>query len=334
MWTRALEDRDPLDDPGPAAHWRPVTRRTVIVHYGLWLTWLLDRGELDGAATPGWRANAEHLSAWLQDLRARGLAPITIANHFRDLRDALRVMDPGFDLSALDHVLQRLQATAEPSRLKRASLVSPARLVDAAINEMRRQQAAQECCLSRRTAERFRDALMIAFLATRPVRLANLTGLDLGTSFSRCGDLYWCRFIAREMKDKEPLEFPMPKTLTTWVELYLGTHRPLLLRGTETTRLWISIRATPMEDNSIYYRVRHLTHRLVEKRLNPHLFRDCAATFIAEEAPEQVRIIARLLGHSTLATSEKYYNQANMLSAQKRYLDAIVGIRQPNEAGR
>jgi integrase len=89
-----------------------------------------------------------------------------------------------------------------------------------------------------------------------------------------------------------------------------------------------------MEDNSIYYRVRHLTRRLVEKRLNPHLFRDCAATFIAEEAPEQARIIARLLGQSTLATPEKYYNQANMLSAQKRYLDAIVGSRQPNEAGR
>jgi integrase/recombinase XerD len=332
-WSRALEDNDPLDDPGAAAHWRPATRHTVTTHYGLWLAGLRDAGHLDANASPTARVTNANLLAYLHALQAWDLAPITIANQFRDLREALRVMEPECDLCSLNRLLSRLYATAEPMRAKRVLLVSPVRLLDAAIGEMHLQRNRQEIRPSRRTAERYRDALIISVLATRPIRLANLTGLELGTSFTRVEDIWWCRLTARETKDREPLEFPMPKALTPWLNEYVALHRPLLLRGAPESRLWVSIRATPMEDNSIYCRVRHLTHRLVGKRLNPHLFRDCAATFIAEEAPEQARIIARLLGHSTLATSEKYYNQANMLSAQNRYLEAIARIRDPDGSG-
>jgi integrase len=116
----------------------------------------------------------------------------------------------------------------------------------------------------------------------------------------------------RETKDREKLEFPMPRSLTPWFDQYFAVHRPLLLRGTSESRMWISIRATATEANSIYYWVRHVTGQLVGQRLNPRLFRDCVATFIAEEAPEDASIIARILGHSTLKTSEEYYNLAGM----------------------
>ncbi|MDA8252036.1 MAG: hypothetical protein M0Z28_23125, partial [Rhodospirillales bacterium] len=64
------------------------------------------------------------------------------------------------------------------------------------------------------------------------------------------------------------------------------------------------------------------------ERLTPHRFRDSAATFIAEEQPEHVQIIAALLGHATLRTSEMHYNQAGMLSAHRRYLEALDALRQ------
>ncbi len=327
-WTIAITGADPLDEPGLAAHWRPKMRRTVMTRYGLWLAWLRDSGQLDVSAAPAARATREHLAGYLECLRARELSSVTIAGYIRDVREALRIMQPGADLSVISHVLVRLEAVAEPSRDKRLLVVSPALLLDAAIAEMTRLQESQEREPSRRTAGRFRDALIIAFLATRPVRLDNLTVIERGKHMTKEGSVYWCRFRGIETKERRPLDFPMPKALTIWLDRYFAVHWPLLLlRGSNSDKLWISTRSTPMVDNTVYCRVTHTTKRLIGKSINPHLFRDCVATFIAEQIPEEVKIIARILGHATLATAEEHYNHAGMLSAQARYLEALARLR-------
>lgn len=61
--------------------------------------------------------------------------------------------------------------------------------------------------------------------------------------------------------------------------------------------------------------------------INPHLFRDCAATSFATDDPEHVRCIAPLLGHTRMAMSEKYYNQASMLTAVRTFSVTIMKIR-------
>ena len=60
--------------------------------------------------------------------------------------------------------------------------------------------------------------------------------------------------------------------------------------------------------------------------LSPHLFRDCAATTIAIDDPRHARSIMDILGHSTLATSEKHYNQARSLDASRQYQKIIAGL--------
>jgi integrase/recombinase XerD len=258
-WTAATTQADPLDEPGCAADWRPKTQHTVSTRYGFWLAWLSDVGKLDPTAPPGARVSREHVAGYLEFLRTRRLASITIAGYIRDLREAIRVMQLGADLSTLDNTFVRLEAVAEPSRAKRLRVVSPDVLVDAAVAELIRQQWLQERHCSRRTAERFRDALIIAFLATRPLRLANLAALTLGKHLAKEGNVYWCRLPGADVKEGEPLEFPMPTALTPWLDRYLAFHRPLLLRNGNSQRLWISIRATPMVDNTIYCRVITMT---------------------------------------------------------------------------
>ena len=61
--------------------------------------------------------------------------------------------------------------------------------------------------------------------------------------------------------------------------------------------------------------------------INPHLFRDCAATSIAIDNPDHVRIAARLLGHRSLATTDRYYNQAGAVDAVRRHQELVIGIR-------
>ena len=53
--------------------------------------------------------------------------------------------------------------------------------------------------------------------------------------------------------------------------------------------------------------------------INPHLFRDIAATTLAIYDPDHVTIAAPLFGHRSFATTEKYYEQANTIEATCRY---------------
>jgi integrase/recombinase XerD len=339
LWDKAKEDADPLYEPGGAAHWKPKTRQTVMVHYGLWLAWLIEMGLLDPAVPPAARATRDHLAQYVQHLGARDCAPVTIAGCIRDLREAIRVMEPDADLTVISDLLVRLNSAAEPSRNKRLRVVSSGLLYEAAIREMKRLHRRHPVSDIRQHAARFRDALIIAVLALRPIRLENLTAIELGRHLTKIGDRHWCRFAPTEMKEDRPLEFRMPEALTSWLDHYIAIYRPLLLRNRQTSPLWISIRSTPMKDNSIYYRVTACTERLIGSPINPHLFRDCAATTIATFAPEDIGIISRILGHSNLATAERSYNQAGMLSAGRRWHQALekfrgtsgVGVQDPYE---
>ena len=82
-----------------------------------------------------------------------------------------------------------------------------------------------------------------------------------------------------------------------------------------------------MGPKAAYNRITSVTKRAFGSPLNPHLFRDCLATTIAIEDPEHVRISASILGHSSLSTTEKYYNQARTLEAGRLYQKSIVTMR-------
>ena len=74
------------------------------------------------------------------------------------------------------------------------------------------------------------------------------------------------------------------------------------------------------------------TERAFGRSVNPHLFRDCAATSIAIHDPENIRMAATILGHRCFATTEKHYNMARTLDAGRRYMDVIAKRRQASKA--
>jgi integrase/recombinase XerD len=61
--------------------------------------------------------------------------------------------------------------------------------------------------------------------------------------------------------------------------------------------------------------------------INTHLFRDCAATSIAIEDPEHVRVASQILGHRSAATTERLHNQAQAVDAARRYQHFLVEPR-------
>jgi integrase/recombinase XerD len=83
-----------------------------------------------------------------------------------------------------------------------------------------------------------------------------------------------------------------------------------------------------MTEIAIYFRIMKLTEKKFGHIVNPHLFRDSAATSIAIEDPEHVRYTMAVLGHGSLTASEKHYNQAGSLEASRRLQRHVLELRQ------
>src|SRR4030095_350682 len=125
-----------------------------------------------------------------------------------------------------------------------------------------------------------------------------------------------------ETKTGRPIDVEVPHHLTPYLEQYLRLHRNGLLRkrprgAKPTMALWVSKSGQKMNEPAMRTNIKSRTKLVFGHAINPHLFRDCAATSFATDDPEHVRCIAPLLGHTTLATSEKHYNQATMLTAAR-----------------
>ena len=182
-------------------------------------------------------------------------------------------------------------------------------------------------------AAMFRDGLMIALLSSRPVRLKNLASIEIGRHLDRRDERFWLNFPPREVKNRRALEFPLPLELTDRLETYLSEVRPVLLEasgrwnGDPGLALWISEHGSRMLAGQIRHRIAERTRVRFGQRITPHLFRDIAATSVATNDPEHVGMIISILGHSTIKTSERYYNQASSLAAARRLQDVVKGLQ-------
>jgi integrase len=255
----------------------------------------------------------------------------TVLCHVQELYDAIRVMAPDRDWTWLRRIQNALRARSVSVRDKRARMRSAPELVELGKKLMRRAETDRtKPSLTR--AVSYRDGLMIALLAHRPLRRSNLAAIKLGRHLIRQSHGYRLYFSAAEVKGRRPIEAPLPTSLVADVDRYLDHYRPILLtRGgrqkpAACDAFWVSDTATALAANSIPNRIKKHTREAFGKHLSPHLFRDCAATTIALNGPKHARSIMSILGHSTLRTSEKHYNQARSLDASRRYQSVVADL--------
>ncbi len=326
LWQTANSTGGFLEPDGKAAHWKDKTRKGVAKRYGLWLGYLTSTDQFGSNKSPTARISENILSGYVRWLDARGNASITISAAVRDLNEALRVMEPEADLSLVKELAVTLHAREEPVRAKHTRIMHPDDLLSGALvylDEL--PHMALPVKVSR--AGKYRDALAIAFLACRPIRLENLTETALGQHLIQDGDRWFCQYGAHEMKDHRPLGFSFPDRLIPYLLAYLSIYRPILLKGNEFPNLWISTRGTPMSEQTVYWNTCRITEELFGQRINPHLFRDCAASALATEDPEHILAIARILGHNSIETTTRYYNQSQMTAAGEMFHDILADLK-------
>ncbi|MBT3907569.1 MAG: site-specific integrase [Rhodospirillaceae bacterium] len=326
MWDAVFAEGDILDGRGPGANWAPTTRESTFRSYGKWLTWLAMNTILDNYETPLDRITPDRVRAYISDLNTEA-ASQTVMHHVLNLLLLAQAAAPKRDWRWLRGIQNRLKVRARPVRDKAPKLRSAQELFDLGIRLMETADHASRRYSLEAPLTQYRDGLIIALLAARPIRLKNLTAVTIGRHLTKVGDTYWLRFDGSEIKNGKPIDVPLPRRLAPYIDSYLTEWRPTLLGNHTSDRMCISTRGNALSAKSHYWRITRRTKVAFGIEISPHLFRDCAATSVAIEDPGHVHITASILGHTTLTTSQKYYNQAHMLEAGRAVQLSIVTLR-------
>jgi len=327
MWIAAKEPGDPFEKPGFAAKWRPDTQRLTEQAYGLFLSWLREQGLLDNDTRPFDRVDADRVSAFFQDY-SPGRAPYTVALALRGIAYMVRATHPPEGAPWLTRIAHSMANHAEPVKSKPARMATITELLELGCGLMKIGQAELDRG-RRRGAQVYRDGLMVCALITRPLRRRNFSALEIGRTFIVGPDSVRAVFEGKETKTSAPIEFAYPKFLRGAFNFYLKEARPVLraASGFDDAMLWVGRRGHAMDGEEITQRLGVVTNRHLGRRISPHLFRDCVATDIAIHDPTHVGITMPALGHATLATSQKYYNQATSLHAAGRLQTIVADLR-------
>ncbi|MBT3400534.1 MAG: tyrosine-type recombinase/integrase, partial [Rhodospirillaceae bacterium] len=288
LWLGLIADGDILEGGGPGAPWAPATKANTRKAYAYWLQWLNTTGQLDPGSDPLDRITPDRVAAYIESRRG-DVASLTTFVYILDLLRLAQAVS-NHDWTWLKGIKNRLWARATPARDKTSKIRHASDLFALGLDLMNEADGIT-CRYNPFAAEgQYRDGLIIALLAARPVRLKNLTSIEIGRHLVQADQTYWLVFEAREVKNRKHIEVSLPEVLTEYLDRYLMVHRRRLLGATNSDRLWISGRGTPLGDSSIRHQLKQRTAQAFGEAITPHLFRDCAATSIAIDDPEHVRV--------------------------------------------
>jgi integrase len=332
-YERACIPGSPFDDRGLAAEWRPASHRALTGAYARWLGFLIAGGHALEAEPPPDRVTGERVRGYIRFLTPR-CAPVTVSSYLGQLYTFVHALWPERDWRWLLLLQARHHRMADPVRNKAARIVPQTELLRLGC-ELMRDAGAMPMPPDLRAGPRhpallYRDGLMIALLAMRPLRQVNFLGLQLHRHLRREGEAWWIEIPGEECKTHTRLSMPFPAVLVPALELYLELYRPRLLemRGPRNpacsdrppgNHLWISRCGTPMTAGAQQKALARHTRPRFGHHVNAHLFRDCAATSLGDEDPEHVRLAADLLGHRSFRTTEANYMAAGTRAALRRH---------------
>ena len=295
-----MRSSDPFDGGGIAAHWSVATRRKTAGGYGRFLFWLKERNELDVTGDPASRITRERLTAYLDDLR-RANRGHTIQCRVQELGDAMQALAPEKDWRFIKRAARRLRETTIPIRGQALAPTSDCGR-DCAGLPHGTGEAEGTCAVSELGgAARYRDGLLLVFLAYHPLRLRNLSSLRIGRHLVVQDDRIVLLIDALETKTRQRIEQELSPRLCGAVTRYIDRYRPALLRARGrwhapvADKLWISRDGSPCSDVTLRNVIGKHVVGPNGQPLSPHLFRSMAATSVSIEAPGSVDLIPAIL---------------------------------------
>lgn len=330
-WDALFREGGFFDDAGAGVRWSNGTRRLREHSFGHWLGYLARTGQLDLNVMPADRVQPAIVCAFADDTLARNAVSTTLMR-IVSLLVLASAFDTARDWSWLNRLAGRLRQRAGTTLKPRAS-VGSSEIFAWALNEIGMAESMHDSGSWQRPI-RFRDGLMVGLLIARPLRLRSFIAISIDRHLAISEAGITIRLGAADTKDHRQREFDLPAELVGPMERYLAEFRPQLIKHDGTNELWVSRRGGPLSYSGFERHLWNITLRAFGEGYRPHAFRHIAATSIAEEDPVYVNMIAGLLGHSTLAMSERHYNRASGVTAAADYQSLIRARRKSSRVRR
>jgi integrase len=121
-----------------------------------------------------------------------------------------------------------------------------------------------------------------------------------------------------DVKNDQPLEYPLPKVVSEMLGLYLAVFRPRLCRC-DSPWLFPGEFDGHKTKGTLSGQIIETITKELGIRVSPHQFRHLAAAFILEKDPANYEFVRRVLGHKNLQTTIKFYIGLETLEAVRKF---------------
>ena len=175
-------------------------------------------------------------------------------------------------------------------------------------------------------------AVAIEILTMAPMRIRNLATLDIYRNFVRTGPNGGVHIVVEpeEVKNSEPLDYPLPPQSVEIIERYLREFRPRLAPA-GSTALFPGRSGGPKAGNFLAQQISNTIHTYTGMRINPHLFRHVAAKLYLDANPGGYEVVRRVLGQRSINTTVRFYTGLETASAVRHFDATILRLRkEPN----
>ena len=271
------------------------------------------------------------VAGWVQFSIERGLAASTVRERIYTLRDTMLHLVAGGDWRWIRKVTNAPTTRAVMASRRQPALHDPAVLRERGLARMEAILAAPP---SIRTAQHFRDVLIVLFANARPLRVKNLAAMRLDVHLERVGDGYWFSFAEHELKNHRRIDGEFPPDLTTYMDIYLETYRPLLLRDRDHDSVWVcSHSGAPLHPTAFRNVFRTTGEVLIGRPLHPHSVRYAYATYRLESDPMARQEVADGLGHANMRSVEKFYDRSTHSASRRIWTDRLRDLSNMPDAG-
>lgn len=145
-----------------------------------------------------------------------------------------------------------------------------------------------------------RDRAMLELLYACGLRITELVTIELSQISLTQGVV---RVMGKGSKERL---VPMGEEAIRWIEHYIKTARPTLLKEDQTAILFPSKRGRQMTRQTFWHRIKYYTMVAgIKKEVSPHTLRHAFATHLINHGAD-LRVVQLLLGHSDLSTTQIY----------------------------
>jgi site-specific recombinase XerD len=320
-WTAAQETAGVLYDGGMASHLGAHSRLDLTRRYAYYLFFLANRGRLERHGPAAASVTEQNILEYVRYLEPR-VSSVTLAQSCRKLARVATFLDPGRGWHWLRRLVRRLELRARP-RDRRNDVVEIRELFRLGLQLMHRADQAETATAFSR-ALLYRDGLIIALFAADPLRLANITGLEIGRTLIKDGATWSLNIPGEETKAGRLHLAILPDWSAPCIDRYVHRYRSLFRNAETTGRLWLSRNGRPLDDSSLYHLVCKRTYEAFGKAINPHLFRSCFATSTALHHGADMGLAMTVLGHQSSKVTTQHYNQAKMIDAVRAYQEVLL----------